>query len=149
MTIYQLRRKKTVTLTLDEAWLFFSSPKNLKFLTPEWLNFTMLEAPEDMYEGMIIIYKVSPLFHIPLTWVTEITHIDEKKFFVDAQRVGPYSLWHHEHHFKEVPGGVEVEDIVTYKLPLGPLGTLLNHLFVRRQIEAIFDYRSQQMDWLR
>lgn len=148
MSIHQLKRSQIVNCTLDQAWEFFSSPKNLKTITPEKLNFRILEAPEKMYKGMIIIYKVSPLLNIPITWVTEITHIEEKQFFVDEQRVGPYSLWHHEHHFKEVEGGVEIGDIVTYKLPLGPLGGVLNTLFVRKEIDNIFNFRNQKIESL-
>lgn len=94
-----------------------------------------------MYPGQIIAYTVSPLLGIPLYWMTEITHVREQQFFVDEQRVGPYALWHHQHHFKAIPNGVEMKDIVHYKLPLGWLGQLGNALFVRRQLESIFDYR--------
>ena len=146
--MHQITRSQIVSLSLEEAWEFFSSPKNLKFLTPDALNFQILKAAETMYPGMIIIYKVSPLFNIPITWVTEITHIHDKSFFVDEQRVGPYSMWHHEHHFKEVEGGVEIKDIITYKLPLGFIGKGLNALFVEKQINEIFDYRNKKMETL-
>lgn len=148
MSIHSLYRKQTLKVTLDQAWEFFSSPKNLKKLTPETLNFTILEAPETMYEGMFIVYKVSPVLGIPLTWVTEITHIEEKVYFIDEQRVGPYTLWHHEHRFKEVEGGVELEDLIHYKLPFGVLGRALNKIFVKGEIEKIFAYRKEVMEGL-
>lgn len=143
--VYQIRRTQTIKLNLNEAWDFFRSPDNLKSLTPDYLNFEIISAGKIMYPGMIIIYKVRPLFDIPLTWVTEITHVEEKKFFVDEQRVGPYRLWHHEHHFIERSEGTEIIDIVTYKLPFGVIGRLLNWLLVERKINAIFDHRSSQM----
>jgi len=99
-----------------------------------------------MYPGQVITYTVKPLLGIPLFWMTEITHVQEGKYFVDEQRFGPYALWHHQHHFKEVDGGVEMIDIVHYKLPLGPLGSLANFLFVRKQLKGIFDYRLRFLE---
>ena len=78
---------------------------------------------------------------IPIYWMTEITQVEDKKFFIDEQRFGPYSLWHHQHHFREVEGGVEMTDIVHYKLPLGFLGDIAHALFVKKQLKGIFDYR--------
>ena len=96
-----------------------------------------------MYSGMIIKYKVSPILNIQMTWVTEITHVEHEKYFVDEQRVGPYSVWHHQHHFEKVDGGVKMTDIVHYKLPLGFLGKLVEPLIVRPKLEQIFNYRTQ------
>ncbi|MCG7858958.1 SRPBCC family protein, partial [Flavihumibacter sediminis] len=101
-----------------------------------------------MYPGQIIEYTVKPLFGIPLYWMTEITHVEEGKYFVDEQRFGPYSLWHHQHHFREVPGGVEMTDIVHYKIPLWILGDIANALFVRKQLQGIFDYRFKKVNEL-
>jgi ligand-binding SRPBCC domain-containing protein len=101
-----------------------------------------------MYPGQIIEYTVKPLFGIPLYWMTEITHVEEGKYFVDEQRFGPYSLWHHQHHFREVPGGVEMTDIVHYKIPLWILGDIANALFVRQQLQGIFDYRYKKVEEL-
>lgn len=96
----------------------------------------------------MITYTIKPLWNIPLQWVTEITHVKEPYYFVDEQRVGPYQLWHHEHHFKPVSNGIEIIDIIYYKLPFGPLGSLLNHLKVRRDVEAIFSYREKKLEKL-
>jgi len=116
--MHQLKKVQKLPINLQTAWDFFSSPKNLVTITPDELGFTILsELPEKMYPGLFIKYKVTPLLGIPLTWVTEITHVEELQFFVDEQRVGPYSIWHHQHFFKEIPGGVEMTDIVDYKLP--------------------------------
>ena len=93
----------------------------------------------------MITYTVKPLLGIPLYWMTEITHVEPGKYFVDEQRAGPYALWHHQHHFKAVQGGVEMTDLLHYRLPLGPLGELANLLFVRRQLEKIFDFRREKL----
>lgn len=96
-----------------------------------------------MYPGMIITYHVSPLWGIRMNWVTEITHIKENEYFVDEQRSGPYKLWHHQHHFKEIKGGVQMTDILTYAIPYGPVGVIANKLLVKKQIERIFNYRKK------
>ncbi len=130
-------------MTLDEAWKFFSSPANLKEITPEHLGFKITSKfhGEKMYPGQIISYIVKPIMGIPLEWVTEITHVEDKHFFVDEQRFGPYAFWHHQHIFREVDNGVEMKDIVHYKVPFGILGDIANVLFVKRQLKGIFDYR--------
>jgi ligand-binding SRPBCC domain-containing protein len=140
--LHRLRTLQQVPLSLDEAWAFFSDPRNLAVITPPDMGFVIHgDMPAAMYTGMLIEYTVRPLFGVPVRWVTEITHVGERRYFVDEQRAGPYRLWHHEHHFKEVPGGVEVTDLVSYMLPFGPLGDLLNRLIVQRRLEHIFDYR--------
>ena len=101
---------------------------------------------QKMYTGQIITYTVKPLLGIPLFWMTEIKHVEEGKFFVDEQRVGPYAIWHHQHHFKAVPGGVEMTDLVHYQIPLGLLGDFANWVFVRRQLNEIFDFRRKRLE---
>lgn len=148
MAFYQLIKKQFVPANIDEIWDFISSPKNLKEITPDYMGFdiTSKDLPEKMYAGMIITYKVRPFLGIPMTWVTEITHVSEKKYFVDEQRVGPYALWHHQHFIEPVEKGVMMTDIVSYKPPLGFLGSIANALFIRKQLEGIFDYRKEQLD---
>jgi ligand-binding SRPBCC domain-containing protein len=123
---------------------------NLKEITPAQMGFNVTSDPDfsarKMYAGQVITYTVKPLLGIPLFWMTEITHVEEGQFFVDEQRVGPYSLWHHQHHFKAIPGGVEMTDLVHYRVPLGWLGDFANWLFVRRQLEGIFDYRWNKLE---
>lgn len=144
--MYQLKRVQKLPIDVQTAWDFFSSPKNLAAITPDELGFTILsELPEKMYPGMFIKYKVTPLLGIPLTWVTEITYIEELHFFVDEQRVGPYDIWHHQHFFKEIPGGVEMTDIVDYKLPFGPIGNLFHPILVKSKLAHIFDYRWHKL----
>lgn len=148
--IYVLQRVQRLPLTAEQAWEFFSHPKNLFELTPPALNlkFTNELFGEAMYPGQIITYKVKPVLGIPLFWMTEITHVDKPHFFVDEQRRGPYALWHHEHHFKPITGGVEMTDLIHYALPFGSLGDLAHTLFVKDQLEQIFAYRFQKTEAL-
>ena len=144
MKIYQLKAKQRLPISIDEAWKFFSDPKNLPKITPPWLNLKVTsDLPEKMYAGMIITYKVYPFAGIPSNWVTEITQVKEKKFFIDEQRFGPYKFWHHQHHFKEVNDGVEMDDIVTYALPFDPLSRPLNNLLVGKKVKGIFEFRKE------
>lgn len=147
MAFYQLVKKQFVPATIDEVWDFISSPKNLKEITPERMGFdiTSPNLPEKMYPGMIISYKVRPLLGIPMTWVTEITHVVEKKYFVDEQRVGPYAMWHHQHFIEPHENGVMMRDIISYKPPMGFLGSIANMLIIRRQLEGIFAYREKAL----
>lgn len=143
MPLERLERQQTIPATLPEAWSFFCRPDNLAAITPPWLGFKVTSAPqEEMYAGMIITYTINPLFGLRMSWVTEITQCREPSFFVDEQRIGPYRFWHHQHDFREVRGGVEVRDMVHYQLPLGPIGGIAS-VYVRRKLEAIFDYRRQ------
>ena len=141
--VYSLKAVQTIPVTLQEAFAFFSKPDNLKCITPAYMGFIIKSKHhgEKMYAGQIIEYTVKPLFGIPLYWMTEITHVVEGKYFIDEQRYGPYSLWHHQHHFKEVSGGVEMTDIVHYKIPLWFLGDVANTVFVKNQLKKIFDFR--------
>ncbi len=144
--MHQLKRTQRLPIDLVTAWDFFSSPKNLAAITPDELGFEIKsELPDKMYPGMLIQYTVKPLLGIPLTWVTEITHVEHLKFFVDEQRVGPYSIWHHQHFFKEIPGGVEMTDIVDYRLPFGPLGDIFHPILVKGKLEDIFKYRWDKL----
>ena len=145
---YTLKRLQNMPLSLDQAWDFFSSPQNLKLITPAYMNFKVLSYSDSdkIFAGQIITYKVSPIMGIPLSWMTEITHVKDKEYFVDEQRRGPYAMWHHKHFFKSIPGGVEMTDLLDYKLPLGILGNIAHELFVKRQIESIFDYRQKVLE---
>lgn len=144
--LHRIHRRQRLPIEIRVAWDFFSDCRNLSKITPAYLGFTFEgEAPEKMYEGMIIIYKIRPVLGIPITWVTEITHVDEPSLFVDEQRFGPYRFWHHKHLFRSAQSGVEVEDIVDYAMPFGPLGSLPHSLLVRRKLEGIFDYREREL----
>ena len=144
---YSLKTVQHIPISSDEAWDFFSSPENLRTITPSHLQMDIISKykSEKIYAGQLIEYKLRPLLNIPMHWVTEITHVEEKKYFVDEQRFGPFGLWHHQHHFCAIEGGVEMTDIVHYKLPLGFLGNIAHALFVRKQVKHIFDYRFKKV----
>ena len=146
MAIHRLHRIQRLPITRDRAWDFFSDPRNLATITPDELGFQIkTELPDTMYPGMFIQYTVKPLLGIPMTWVTEITQVRPKEFFIDEQRVGPYSIWHHQHFFRDIPGGVEMEDIVDYQLPLSPFGDVVHPWLVKPKLKQIFDYREVKM----
>ena len=149
MSYYVLKTVQRLPISVDKAWDFFSSPLNLKEITPPYLGFEVTSdfSPETkMYPGMIITYIVKPLLGIPMKWMTEITQIKEKNFFIDEQRVGPYRLWHHQHHFTAIEGGVEMVDIVHYQLPLGFLGQMFHGVLVKPRLNEIFSYRSKVLE---
>lgn len=145
MGFYQFQREIKINASIDEIWDFISSPKNLKEITPEYMGFdiTSKDLAEKMYPGMIISYKVKPLLGLKTTWVTEITHVEDKAYFVDEQRVGPYSIWHHEHFIEPIKNGVLMKDIVSYKPPFGFLGSIANTLLIKKKLNEIFAYRSE------
>jgi ligand-binding SRPBCC domain-containing protein len=144
MGFYQLKQIQKIKGTIDDVWNFISSPANLKKITPDYMGFdiTSGDLPEKMYPGMIICYKVSPLLGIKMNWLTEITQVDEKRFFIDEQRIGPYKIWHHQHRIEPVEGGVLMTDIVTYQPPMGFLGSIANKLVIKNKLNEIFDYRK-------
>jgi len=145
--IYTLEVKQFVRIPLTEAWDFFSSPGNLCQITPPQMGFLITSGEADkMHTGQIITYKVSPFPGIKTNWVTEITHVSEGSFFVDEQRFGPYRMWHHEHHFEFIDNGVIMTDRVSYKLPFGFLGRIAHALFVRKQLNHIFEYRERCLE---
>ena len=145
--VHSLYSRQKVPATLDEVWSFFSDPENLKKMTPPELNLKVTNEVfgKGVYAGQVMTYKVRPLLGIPLFWLTEITHVADKKYFVDEQRKGPYKLWHHQHHFQPIEGGVEMTDLVHYRLPLGFLGSIANSLVVKKELEKIFTYRYQKI----
>lgn len=149
--VHTLKTKQFINSDLNSVWQFMSSPQNLARITPGYMGFDILSDKGDlasMYPGQIIEYKVSPVLGIKMHWVTEITHVIDKSYFVDEQRMGPYAFWHHKHFLKAVEGGVEMTDIVHYKLPMGFLGRLLNRLFVHKKLKEIFDYRFEKVNGL-
>jgi ligand-binding SRPBCC domain-containing protein len=146
MKIYTLHKKQQLPISLITAWEFLSNPKNLKVITPDYMSFNIVSnIDRPLYTGQIIQYIVTPLLGIKTQWVSEITHIEEKKYFVDEQMYGPYALWHHKHFVKEIPGGVELEDIIDYKVPLGWLGQLVHPFLVKPKLEEIFNYRQEKL----
>lgn len=143
--VYSLKTVQKIPVDLPTAWKFFSDPTNLEAITPNDLGFKIISKHHGpkMYAGQIIEYTVRPLLGIPLYWMTEITHVEPLKYFIDEQRFGPYSLWHHQHHFEEQADGVEMTDIVHYKIPFWIVGDIAHSLFVRKQLKKIFDHRYE------
>ncbi len=145
--VHTFSRRQYIDATPAKVWEFVSSPANLSRITPPGMGFNIISPAESvMYEGMIIIYRVRPLAGIPVTWVTEITHISEGKYFVDEQRSGPYAMWHHRHFLEPQGDGTLMTDIVTYRPPFGILGRIANALIIRRRLKQIFGYREKAMN---
>lgn len=145
-----LHQKQVLPITLDTAWSFFSDPGNLQNITPENMDFRII-FPNDqikMFPGMILQYKVRLIFNISMTWLTEITQVREPFFFIDSQLKGPYKFWHHQHHFREVAEGVEMEDILFYEVPGGVFGKLLEKVIIEKRVEGIFNYRAAKLKML-
>lgn len=148
MAFYQFHREQFIKASVEEVWDFISSPQNLKKITPKDMAFDIRSPnlPDKIYEGMIISYTVRPLLGIASNWVTEITHIKEKSYFVDEQRHGPYKLWHHQHMIEPAENGVLMKDIVSYQPPFGFLGSLANSLIIKKKLNEIFNYRTQVLE---
>lgn len=148
MAFYQFNKQQKINCSVDELWQFISSPANLKEITPDYMGFDIVtkNLPDKMYPGMVICYKVSPLFGIKTTWVTEITQLVEKKYFVDEQRVGPYAIWQHQHIIEPIENGTLMTDIVSYAPPLGFIGAIANSLIIKNKLNEIFDYRTEAVE---
>lgn len=150
MKVHCLIRQQIIRTSLGEAWDFFSRPENLKAITPAYMDFKITSplTSSKMYTGMIISYIVRPVLRWPIHWVTEITHVKKNQFFIDEQRIGPYRLWHHQHFFAPVDDGVEMTDLVHYALPMGSIGRIMHQLFIKKQLNTIFDYRFEKIESL-
>jgi len=144
LKLQRLERVVRLRASLDDVWEFFADPRNLREITPPWLDLQIVSpVPDRMYPGLLIEYRVRPFPGPAWVWVTEITHVQEGVRFVDEQRIGPYRLWHHEHHFRASGHGVEVRDLVVYLLPGGWAGHVAVGRAVRSRLQAIFDYRER------
>lgn len=146
MAVHTLQTKQIIRASMEEAWAFFSNPRNLAKITPPELGFEIAtpDLPSQIYAGMMIAYRVRPLLGIPMTWLSEITLVEEGVRFIDEQRVGPYAVWHHEHAFHDLGDGrVEVDDRATYVLPFAPLGDLAHGMLVKPQLAKIFAFREK------
>jgi len=146
--VYHIKTVQNIPADIDEIWEFFSNPLNLKDITPGSLDFKVTTPPygEKVYAGQVIEYTIKPVLGIKLYWMTEIAHVKDKAYFVDEQRYGPYSLWHHQHHFTIVDGGVNMVDIVHYKIPFWFAGDIANAVFVQKQLRGIFEYRYKAVE---
>ena len=146
MKIFKLKYSQKLPINLNEAWDFLSSPNNLELITPKSMDFNITDWDrKKAYPGQIIRYTVKPILGIKINWVTEITHVRGKDYFVDEQRFGPYTFWHHKHFIKEIEGGVIMEDVIHYKPPFGLIGVLLNFLFINSKLNSIFKHRELEL----
>src|SRR6478672_5145306 len=145
--VHQLKSVQRLPVSLQEAWRFFSDTNNLLTITPPFLNLKVANQVfgVKVYPGQIIRYKVRPLAGIGVSWMTEITHLEEERFFVDEQRKGPYKLWHHQHHFKAIDGGTEMTDIVHYAIPFSFIGEAF-HPVVKKKLMEIFSFRFDKIN---
>ncbi|MCS6971427.1 MAG: SRPBCC family protein [Turneriella sp.] len=148
MVIHSLQCEQLVPAPIPEVWQFFSDPRNLEKITPPDMQFRILtpDLPQQIYPGLFIEYRVSPLWGIPLTWVTEITHVVERVFFCDEQRIGPYRIWSHKHFFERAGRHTLMRDRVDYALPALPLQGVVHSLIVRKRLEQIFSFRRQAVE---
>jgi ligand-binding SRPBCC domain-containing protein len=147
--MYQYKSEQNLPIDMDTAWAFLSDPKNLKTITPDYMGFDIISgADRKMFSGQIIQYILTPILGIPFRWVTEITHVVQGRYFVDEQRFGPYTFWHHKHFIEPIEGGVKMVDVVDYKLPLGVLGRFAHWLFVSKKVKEIFEYRFKKLNEL-
>jgi ligand-binding SRPBCC domain-containing protein len=142
--VYTLKTQMFLPIRPDVAWDFFSNPGNLAKITPAEMGFQITSGePQKMFPGQIITYKIGIFPYIKNNWVTEITQVNENQYFIDEQRFGPYKMWHHEHHFNTVNGGVAMTDRVTFKIPFGIIGRMAYSLFIRRKLLQIFSFRTE------
>lgn len=147
MKIHRIEVEQKLPISLDEAWKFFSTPKNLDLITPDDMSFEIISgADHKTYAGQLITYKIRPLLNFPMNWVTEITQCVDHSYFIDEQRFGPYTFWHHQHHFEQTEDGVLMKDILHYALPLGILGELMGKLFIHSKVHEIFMFREQKLN---
>jgi ligand-binding SRPBCC domain-containing protein len=148
MSIFSLHRKQLIKAPLEEVWAFFSSPHNLKLITPINLDFKVIECPEvqEIYPGMLIKYIVKPLFGIPWKWITKIEDVQRMESFSDVQIKGPYKQWKHFHSFTETEEGVVMVDMVKYSLNFGLLNGWINKLLIEKRLKEIFDYRRDAVE---
>jgi len=147
MKVYKKETVQYINASIEECWAFFSSPTNLQKITPATMGFQITDFDnKSMYAGQIIQYKVSPLAGLKLRWMTEITFVKDKHYFIDEQRFGPYALWHHKHFFEATENGTKMTDVVHYALPLGFIGRIMNTLVVKNKLEDIFNYRVVKVD---
>ena len=145
----QLVFKQFLSITLEDAWAFFSNPNNLNLITPDKMHFrTISEVPDVMHEGLLIRYKIRPMMLIPMTWVTEIGTVRHQISFTDRQLKGPYKTWIHEHQFEEKDNGVLMTDRLTYDIGMGFIGKLAGYFWVDRKVAEIFEFRRKKLQEL-
>jgi len=142
---YILERTQSVPVSIQDAFAFFSQARNLEEITPSWLRFEVLRAPDELRRGSLLAYRLEP-FRIPIHWLTRISTWQPPRSFADEQISGPYPLWEHTHRFSPTDGGTEIYDHVRYRLPGGRFAPAVQRTFVGRWLDEIFDYRAEQLE---
>jgi ligand-binding SRPBCC domain-containing protein len=146
MRVFTIERRQRLKVSREEAYRFISNPALMGGIIPADLGLQVLNhIPDRVYEGLLLHYRLKPLFGVPVHWLGEITYCDEPSRFVDEQRLGPFAFWHHEHRLREIPGGVEMSDLIHYAVPFGPLGSVVNTLVLGPRLRRIFDYRESAL----
>ncbi len=146
MKVYTLKREQQIFRPIGEVFSFFERPENLEKITPSSVGFVILTpGPIDMHPGAVLDYTIRPM-GFPIRWTTLITSYNRPDRFTDVALKGPYSYWHHTHTFEEIPGGTLMKDEVRYALPFGWIGRLAHRIWVRRQLNKIFDFRAQVIE---
>lgn len=144
--MFKVEKEILLPVPLKEAWHFFAQPKNLAEITPPEMKMELVDDQKvPMYEGMVLRFKVSPLWGIKLNWTSEISKIVPMRYFIDCMIDGPFSQWHHQHFFEEAKNGTLARDIIHYKPPLGLLGKMAKPLIVEKNINQLFEYRAQKL----
>jgi ligand-binding SRPBCC domain-containing protein len=147
MKVHTLIQEQRLPISREEAWEFFSTPRNLDEITPPDAGFEVTYlSSEKMYEGQIITYQVDVVPLVKLTWVTEISSVETGFSFIDRQLFGPYKLWHHRHTFEEIEGGVLMKDLVHYVMPLGIIGEIARWFFVKEKLRRVFAFRREVLE---
>lgn len=145
--MFEIKRTQKLSISIEDAWEFFSSPHNLKDITPDYLGFEIQgNLPSKMIEGLEIEYKIKPVFRIPMRWRSQLTDIHPPYSFVDTQLSGPYKYWEHTHKFEKNNGFTIVHDIVKYSLPLGIIGEIVHALYIKNKLKKVFNYRQQRLE---
>ncbi len=148
MDVHKLIYTQIIPADIEDVWNFFSNPENLVKITPKEMHMRIINKGEvgSLYKGMTIGYKLFPFFDFPVRWSTEIMRVDKPYEFEDQQKSGPYEVWRHKHLFREVPGGVEMTDIIEYRIPFGFIGEMLDQLLIHKRLEYVFNYRREKIE---
>ena len=156
MKIYEVSYTQKLPTTLDKAWAYFTNPDNLEVLTPKDMGLRnkvsakeiLVHSDNSLYIGKLITHNIKLLPFLPfrMDWVSEITHLESKHYFVDQQVTGPYAYWHHTHIFREIPQGIEAIDVIRYALPLGVLGRMMQPVFIQPKLQEVFAFRHKILE---
>jgi len=140
--VHYLHREQVIPEPIEKVWKYFCDPRNLNEITPPDMNFEIVKGGDrEMFEGQLIEYRVEFIRGVRSLWLTEIAHVCDREYFVDEQRIGPYRFWYHEHIFERTSGSTKMTDRITYVVPFGFVGDVLNSLWIEKRLQTIFDFR--------